>query len=289
VNFQSRSSTSLLSCGVRRCLRISAGIPSSIQSGARRSDSRMAYKSQHRDEHQSFPQPDEGEMKVWRYMDLARLVAILSSRKLPFLRVDLFKDPFEGSVPRRAHEIFLVNQSSAQKMRDMRLTMRTRAYASCWHANEGDSEAMWRLYCAADAGVALQTTYERLDASLPKTVFLGRVTYVDHETGDMRAPMNTLSALMHKRPAFAHEQEVRGVIWQQAAWIAEGLSPDEFPAGAGPAILVDWDVERVVERVYVSAYAEPWYYESVHAVLRQFAPALVDKLQWSGKKAEPLF
>jgi hypothetical protein len=50
--------------------------------------------------HPSFPQPDDRAVKVWRYLDLARLVEIVSKRKLPFIRADLFHDPFEASIPR---------------------------------------------------------------------------------------------------------------------------------------------------------------------------------------------
>ena len=106
---------------------------------------------------------------------MARLVSILSRGQLPFIRPDLFQDPFEGSVPRPLHAMWQTNPHNAVVIPRFRKTLISDSYVSCWHANEAESEAMWRLYCATDAGVALQTTYERLDASLPNFVFWARL------------------------------------------------------------------------------------------------------------------
>src|SRR5882724_5504041 len=39
----------------------------------------------------------------------------------------------------------------------------SRIACSCWHMNEGESDAMWRLYCQ-ESGVAIQSTVERLQS-----------------------------------------------------------------------------------------------------------------------------
>ena len=43
------------------------------------------------------PGPDE---IVIRYTSLAQFIWIVTQQKLPLIRVDLFRDPFEGSAPR---------------------------------------------------------------------------------------------------------------------------------------------------------------------------------------------
>src|SRR4051794_3172724 len=125
----------------------------------------MNYVSPHRDPHESCPQPQDGTAKVWRYLDLERLIALLSSRELIFPRADSFRDEFEGSVTRGVSEFWARNPISAEMMARSREEFRRMAYVSCWHMNNSESEAMWRLYCPTNAGVALQTTYERLDRS----------------------------------------------------------------------------------------------------------------------------
>jgi len=49
--------------------------------------------------HPVFVQPDDPNVKVWRYMDFTKLVSLLDSRTLYFTRPDKFDDPFEGSLP----------------------------------------------------------------------------------------------------------------------------------------------------------------------------------------------
>jgi hypothetical protein len=53
-------------------------------------------------EHESFRVPTNRDVKIWRYMDLAKYVAILQQRALSFPRAStlLKNDPFEGSSTR---------------------------------------------------------------------------------------------------------------------------------------------------------------------------------------------
>ena len=52
------------------------------------------------EEHPTFIQPENEEIKVWRYMDFTKLVSLIDSRRLYFTRADKFADPFEGSWPK---------------------------------------------------------------------------------------------------------------------------------------------------------------------------------------------
>jgi hypothetical protein len=55
----------------------------------------VRYISPHRSAHQ---QPINGSVKVWRYLDIERLISLLSSEELLFTRVDSLEDQFEGSI-----------------------------------------------------------------------------------------------------------------------------------------------------------------------------------------------
>jgi hypothetical protein len=220
-------------------------------------------------------------------MDLARFVAVLAKRALPLVRCALLADQFEGSVTRGVYERWKSNPENAAKFAKFRPEIKRDLYVSCWRAGYDESEAMWRLYCGSREGVAFQTTYERLDASLPSDVFLGKVTYLDYESGEMPW-LSALSPIMHKRAAFAHEQEVRAVIWRSAYFVAQGMQPDEFPP-AEPTLTMPWNAEEVLEHVFVSPYAEQWYRDVVADVLQRFAPTLADRLCWSRMKGVPLY
>ena len=85
---------------------------------------------------------------VWRYVDLARFIHILCTGTLPFVRVDLFRDEFEGSVTRaiQEYERQVLPHDVAEALSEGRRRFRGHMYASCWRFGDDESEAMWRLY-----------------------------------------------------------------------------------------------------------------------------------------------
>lgn len=132
------------------------------------------------------------ETMLWRYMDLAKFLDLLERKTLFFARADKLGDPFEGAsgVADREGEWdnfyldFFRNavrnppegsqapseadvEANARRLlsqiRDGAEADRKSTFVSCWHANTGESEALWRLYCpAGSTGIAVQTTAERL-------------------------------------------------------------------------------------------------------------------------------
>ena len=65
------------------------------------------------DNHESFLQPPDPDVPLWRYMDLSKFADLLQRRSLAFARADRLGDPFEGSVP-------VANASIYQKMIEAR-------------------------------------------------------------------------------------------------------------------------------------------------------------------------
>jgi hypothetical protein len=240
--------------------------------------------------HPSFPQPPDTSVKIWRYMDLAKLIWTLSNRKLYLSRVDLLNDPHEGSTPRllaKLRDDLLRQHGAGQSLIDQLPQIyrnnRTSCYVNCWHLGDSESEAMWRLYCPNGYGVAIQTTYQCLVESIVHEPFLyiGRITYIDYETQGFHLN-NMFNSIMHKRISFAHEDEVRLVKSLSEYW---GLPTRVGPSG----ITVAWDAEPVVERLFVDPYAAEWYLDVVLSVVKIFAPAIESKTVWSQMKGEPVF
>lgn len=54
--------------------------------------------------HPDVNPPSNPDVPIWSYMDLARLVSLLSHRALWFSRADLLGDPHEGAVGARGAE-----------------------------------------------------------------------------------------------------------------------------------------------------------------------------------------
>src|SRR5688572_10391405 len=133
-------------------------------------------------DHPTFLQPTEKPLRIWRYIDLPRFVHLLETRRLYFPRLDQLDDPFEGSLSKAEYENWKEIAEKGErdgtipaewkgKYMDVLLANARRArraiYVNCWHANAGESEAMWKLYSRGGPGIAIQSTYDRLVHVLP--------------------------------------------------------------------------------------------------------------------------
>jgi hypothetical protein len=49
--------------------------------------------------HECFPQPADGQTKVWRHMDLAKFVDLLATYRLYLPGLGALNDPHEESLP----------------------------------------------------------------------------------------------------------------------------------------------------------------------------------------------
>lgn len=155
--------------------------------------------------------------------------------------------------------------------------------------NDSESEAMWLLYCGSKEGVAIRTTYEKLRISLSDPeMYIGLITYKDYgKDGYLLYQLDPewppehgdYYPFMHKRKAFEHEHEVRVI-----------KKVDTTVSGEGSAgIRLGWDLEKVIDEIYVNPYADDSYFDAVKAVVTKFAPQLEGVLRWSSMKSEPLY
>lgn len=251
-------------------------------------------------DHESFPQPPNPEVPLWRYMDLSKFAALLQKRALIFARGDQLGDPFEGSIPlpnARFPEALIALRQAAPDLdpykdlpieavlsmtktsSELRWRMVKSVYVSCWHMNEAESAAMWKVYSKSDDAVCVLTDYKTLSEALPDDSMLGTVQYVDFKKHQLKEG-NAFNALMIKRLSFAHEREARAVIWKP-----EMIEPN---APLGPLIIhVDVDLAQLIKLIYVSPQSPDWFRDVVADLVTTYG--LEVKVEHSEMNAEPLF
>ncbi len=223
--------------------------------------------------HSSFKTPVNRDATLWRYMDFNKYVSLLKTQSLYFSRADRVGDPFEGSVSQATIERRKVTfrTAPAEQKGDHTEEIHLGIYASlfqrmpgltflnCWHMNDGESVAMWRLYSPSGMGVALKSTFAKLFDLTPSNVFVGKVQYGDYGQADI--PDYTLfDPFVHKRRSFSHEDEARAVIQY------DYRSVDPAPLGEWVRVpLVD-----LIDAVRVSPSAPNWYLEIVQDVTKLY-------------------
>lgn len=232
--------------------------------------------------HYCFPQPTDSNSKVWKYLDLGKLIFMLSKKQLYLTRIDLLGDGFEGTLTKafmEALEAFAKERNDKFIVNSVRQTAqlgRNSSYVNCWRMDEHESEAMWKLYCPNNQGVVLQTTYNKLvNSSSDKDLHIGMVTYIDYETGFFQAAENLFYSILHKRKAFEHEKEIR-IVTTQHYMENKPLLPGK---------VFSWDISNCIENIYVNPYSESWYHDVITETLQAFNCKI--KVDWSNMKKTP--
>jgi hypothetical protein len=198
--------------------------------------------------------PDDPSVRVWRYVDFTKFVALLATRRLHFATADAFDDPLEGSLP----------EPNARRARRSTVDVRRTVPISSWHLNQGESAAMWGLYLTSREGVALQTTFAGLcDAfrEARERVIIGQVRYVDFRT-DRIPERPPFQALLHKDKSYEYEREVRALLWDGA------VRGDRTRRRKGMDVPVDLDL--VAERVVIAPSAPSWFPALVRSVAERY-------------------
>jgi hypothetical protein len=196
--------------------------------------------------------------RLWRYMTLSRFLFLVKEGKLYFSKLAEFTDdPYEGTLPKGQTGEIDENQKLGYGLAP------SLAAVSCWHENDYESVAMWKLYVPGPEGVAIQTTVAKLKQLDEQSPFaIGRVKYLDYEKESQpNSPAYPLPApygiVLQKRRSYEHEREVRVVIFNPADIPYQTSVPTERCSGTVgfgvPVRLAD-----LIDRIVVSPEFPPW-------------------------------
>lgn len=229
--------------------------------------------------HPLLIQPRDIQVSVWRYLDFTKYVSLLDARALFLPRADLLGDPFEGTFGKGIPPTEPIETSGGRKsfvaapkdhrdeLREMFRQWRSRTYVSCWHVNEFESAAMWRLYASTNEAVAIRTTYASLREALPKEAIIGLVQYIDYAS-EWVPDTNAIWPFFFKRKSFEHEREVRIVLQDTGHRTAIPLQPNEDGGK-----LIPLELGSVVRAVVVAPTSPAWFRHIVSNVTTRYGYA----------------
>lgn len=110
--------------------------------------------------------------------------------------------------------------------------------------------------------------------------------YLDYEKDDFD-PTDLFSPFMHKRLAFQHEREVRGIIREAAVPhdTARWRFAATIPAPAGRQVRVD--LSALIDSVTVSPLAPSWFADLVRSLIGKLGHDI--RIELSEISGNPLF
>ncbi|MFT5423300.1 MAG: hypothetical protein ACI89L_001077 [Phycisphaerales bacterium] len=227
-------------------------------------------------------QPSDPEISVYRYMNLAKLVNLITTSRLYLINLNYLEDSAEGTFDpstraamiadyetrRTEQEAFLksrgIENFPSNPVENLERSLKSGCYVNCWCIQQYESEALWRIY-GGEYGVAIRTTYQQLALALPSHCMMGKVKYYDPSTE--KIPLeNFLNIAMHKRHFFKHEHECR-------IFHFDGTGMGETPVGYDKnsprpiAISAQVDLKIAKLEVIPSPLAPPWYFDTVAKLL----------------------
>lgn len=220
--------------------------------------------------HPCFLSPENRDIKIWRYMDFAKFMFLLDSKSLFFSRSDLFEDPYEGATSHinvefrpRIYKPQGVTPEMLKQEAEYMEWSRQWTFINCWHMNEYESEAMWKLYSKSNESVAIQSTFNLLFEALSDEVLLGIVNYIDYDN-DFMPENNYFWNYLHKRKSYEHEKELRAIIRPfkiNGESIPKGTPNTEY----GKTVKVQ--ISEFIQKIYISPRAQPWFADLVKNVI----------------------
>lgn len=222
--------------------------------------------------------------KMWRYMTFSRFLWLLQRKQLWLSRADLLGDPWEMALAGNQLQHVIQRHPPPQlplngephetaMERAMRIIphWRRTTFVNCWRASEHESHALWRIYCGATEGVALETNYDRLVASLNGPA-LFQVSY--EGPGNANRTPTREDLITKKRPAFEYEQEFRILLTEEGASEESGLP-------------IDWNPEDHLVGIRVHPEADTSFMQAVATAITHYAPALEECVVWSDMREPP--
>ena len=228
--------------------------------------------------------PKNNNLHIWRYIDLTKLLSLLETQSVYFCRSGKLNDPFECSITKPALEA--MKKEVPLPTQKIFHSFKEKAFLSCWHLSEYESEAMWKLYSNFNLGIAIKSSVGGLMKSFSieerYDIYIGEVNYLDYEK-DFFNYGNIFCYFCNKRESFECEKEIR-------AMVSHALENPERKANEsydGLGVNIKVDLNQLIENIYIAPFSPPWYFDLVKSVLKRYntefdvSPSSLDR--------EPLF
>ncbi len=226
--------------------------------------------------------------RVWRYLSFAKFTSMLQLKQLWLSSAELLDDKWEV-MPDGQQINAIINRRPSSKIAEATLDaiaktvkeLRQKTFINCWSVSENESHALWRIYCPSSEGVAIQTTFDRLQKSVGLPVL-----EVKYGLSEADVSLDALTLVTQKRPMFAYEQEVRIVLVHD---YNDPKHPDRKTIG----VSIDWDPELHLENIWLHPDAPFWFAETVTETVRRLAPKLshdgIPRVWYSKMSSSPPF
>jgi hypothetical protein len=199
---------------------------------------------------------------------------MLETASLWFTRSDKFDDHMEGRFsPLGIQGTSLTDQAFAERykiadeeyanMAAGQEVVRRWAFVNCWHINEKENPVMWASYTTDSDSVAVVSTPYDIHLSLPETVTMAGVSYINK--GFPRTRLDHASLFFYKDSRFRYEAEFRLFTTPESGNTV--LWDDKKDFGRSISINLDY-IRRVISHPRIS----PVKHQAIEELVKGYCP-----------------
>jgi hypothetical protein len=258
--------------------------------------------------HPVFEEPVNRSVKIWRYRPFDRFKEELNKQALFFSSLDKLGDKFEGSYT-EGNKIFRdmawkqraqllssngIPQPMIEHMKNSNylfdIATRGSVVVNCWHINEYESAAMWRIYSNQKKGVAIQSTFNGLVKSVERNkedeICIGTVKYIDYAKETFPIG-NFFFPYVYKRKSFEFEHELRAAILEFPIDYHYKGNPSRMLDEKQKGKFVSVNLDALIENIYISPEAKSSFESETKSILKK--SGLQKEVIKSDLAKDPLF
>lgn len=240
---------------------------------------------------------------IWKYMDFAKFMSLISQNALYFSRVDQFNDQWEGVPPRLYLKFFegMDKESYKTSMEYFSLVngkkyvpaaiikdeedvkeLRKRTFAHCWHEQAVESAAMWKIYGGNIYAIAIKSNLAKFKNVFEKIkitdcpdskIYINKVVYINHHNeksySEAVKKFSQNEYLDHEKFFFFLKQEP----FQHEEEIRALF---QFPSNSEKKGLYTEKINlpELIDSVVIQPNSPKWFKEVVKKTLKQYQPTI---------------
>ena len=227
------------------------------------------------EEHPSCIEPENKNIKIWRFIDFSKFVSMLINNSLYFSGLKNMKDQFEGTysnitlkkMKKAFQEKGISEEILKRNFKELPEMFSRLSFLNCWHMSEHEPSSMWKNYIDTNQGIAIQSTYRKLRDSFTKStdgINISQIKYIDYDRDEMKWG-NMMETLIHKRINFSDEREIRSILIKAPVNTGR-YNLNDVPKGYHVPV----DLDILIESITMAPNASSWMFELVNSVLEKF-------------------
>ena len=241
--------------------------------------------------HPCFKEP-VNHAKIWRYISLPKFIDLLQSHTMFFTRGDVMRvlDKAEGTVftkrsleiheilkQMKSDEVVVKHPNFSRTAGDLLESDRVindfneaiaikQKFINCWHMNEDESFAMWKIY-SDDFGVRIESTYQNLcdgfedekwgfyNEDGKNKIYIGEVDYIDRAKQTIPQDYG-FRPYLNKGRQFSYEQELRCIIYD-----SKGQALNQR---------AKVNLDKLINKICINPFAPSWFESSVKNLCEKY-------------------